>query len=65
MTAAYAGPDRRGGDGDLTVGERISRLEAKVDTLTSRVTWLMGGLAAIGGALAIAEVLAQAGVIHT
>jgi hypothetical protein len=46
----YRGPDRRA-PGDLTVSERIDRLEQKVDMLVTRVTLLFGGLVLTGFAV--------------
>jgi hypothetical protein len=46
----YNGPDRRA-PGDLTVGDRLDRLEQKVDMLVTRVTILFGGLILTGFAI--------------
>jgi len=55
----FTGPDR-GNPGDLTVGQRIDRLEQKVDALMTRVTILFGGLVLTGFALGPGrEVLAR------
>lgn len=54
----YTGPDRR--DGSLSVDRRLDRLEDKVDVLTTRVTWLFGGIASVGGILAILDLWLRA-----